>query len=223
LLGIACAFAVLAGSGCGDVRQEPAATPLERAAALEVVGQMRSLDQLTYQPTDRDSLVDSMRFDAVAALLAPNRAPLIWDAVPTAAEMPDCITATPTTATFSGCEIDGHWVDGTISRVGPNVNAEIVDVFILSAGGQGATSIDGALSLAPRYIDGTLGYHATWRQDGRDIVLDATVIFDGVNVDEVGCPIGGTLTVVGSLSSPARQSERVFSFGPECGDVSVGR
>ncbi len=215
-------------AGCGDDRDVEPASELERSAALELVDQTRALRGLVTNPTDRAALIASLRFDAVATLLAPNRTHEdTLKSVPVTSRaggaLPDCVTATATTATFSACEIDGHWVDGTISHAGPNVNAEIVDVFILDAGNQGITSIDGAVVLGPQLVDGTLSFDATWRQDLRDIALSAKISFESVVLDASGCPVGGTLTVAGSLSAPAREAERTLQFGPACGDVIIGR
>lgn len=213
-------------AACGDDRDVEPASDVERSAALALIDQTSALRGLTTDPTDSAALIASLRFDAVATLLAPNRAHGDWTSPASGSAvggaLPDCVTATDTTATFSGCEIDGHWVDGTISRAGPNVNAELIDVFILDSGSQGATSIDGAIVLAPKLVDGTLSFDATWRQDQRDIALSAKISFESVVLDDSGCPVGGTLTVAGSLSTPAREAERALLFGPACGDVVIG-
>jgi hypothetical protein len=221
-VGIAALAAVAAGA-CASERDAPPPSNAERSAALELVAQMSALYELSLDPTDQNRLIASVRFDAAATLLASSRTDAGWTTPAPTAALPDCVTATDTTATFSGCEVGGHWVDGTISRAGTTVNAEIIDVFILDAGSQGATSVDGALALTRTFIDGAVNIDASWTQHEEDIVLHAAVIFDGVTLDDAGCPIGGSMSIAGSQSTPPRVADRTVQFGPECGDIQISR
>jgi len=211
------------GGGCATERDSIAPTELERSAALELVGQMSALHRLSLDPTDRGRLIAVIRFDPAARLIASNRAPVGWSTSADAEPVPECVTATNTTATFSGCEIDGHWVDGTISRAGPTVDAEIIDVFILDTGSQGAASIDGELILTGDSIAGAVNIDASWSQDQRDITLHAGVEFAGVVLDDRDCPVAGSVTLDGTLSAPPRVAEVTVQFGPDCGDIQISR
>jgi len=216
------ALATATLGGCADER-DPPPNDAERAAATALVGQMSALYDLSREPTQSGHLVAALRFDSAAQLLASNRPQVGWSSPPRLVPLPDCVTATDTTATFSGCEIEGHWVDGTLSHAGPTVNAEIVDVFILDAGSQGASSIDGTLALTRTRIDGAVDVDANWTQNERDITLHAPVTFDGVSLDGARWPVGGSLNVSGSLSAPPRVAEVTVQFGPDCGDMTVAR
>ena len=234
---VAVALAALATplAGCGEVRDGFPPTETERAAALSVIDQVTSLRRLADDPTDRGVLLAAVRFDAVASLIDPNGAPIGWTQLPPGVAMPDCITASLTTATFTECDVEGHMVDGTISHAGPRLNAEVIDVFMFDAGSrdgiEGATTLDGSLSVTPReatsvpsiVIDGALDLDATWTRRGEDYLLDAAVSFDTVVVDDRGCAVGGSLTASGKVSGSGLQAARTVQFGPECGEMTISR
>lgn len=232
---VALAALVLSSTGCGEVRDGFPPTETERAAALSVIDQVTSLRRLADDPTDRGVLLDAVRFDAVAALIDPNGAPVGWTQLPPGVAMPDCITASLTTATFTECDVEGHMVDGTISHAGPRLNAEVIDVFMFDAGSrngiEGATTLDGSLSVTPRdlgtaastVIDGAIDLDATWTHRGADYLLDAAVSFDTVVVDESGCPVGGSLTASGTVRGSGLQAARTVQFGPDCGEMTISR
>ena len=94
-----------------------------------------------------------------------------------------------------------------------------VDTLLLNA-------IDGALTRRRSTLRGAITIDANWTAGEGEALFDARAEFDDVVLDQLGCPIGGTLTLsgalVGSTAGPASIS-RSFAFGPECGDVVVLR
>lgn len=226
--GIIAAVATLALlAACGDERELLQPTETERAASMELIDQMSALRVLADTPTDRAVLLDTIRFVSAATLLAGRRTPAtvppedLDDVAAAATRQPACVSATTATATFSGCAVAGHWVDGTISRSGPLVDAELIDVFIRDADRHETSSIDGALTFTGATIDGEVALDATWRQPGVTGSLHARVRLDHVVLDDTGCPIGGAMTVEGSLSNPGHVAARAVGFGPECGDMQI--
>jgi hypothetical protein len=208
--------------GCADVRDSAPVTERERAAAVTLIAQVGSLRTLADDPTDRGVLLDAVRFDAAAELLAVRLPADLWPQRAPGAAMPDCITASLTTATYTDCEIEGHLIDGTIARAGPRVTAEVFDVFILDAGVEGVSAVEGSLVLSGRSIEGSLDIDASWRHEREDLPLDASASFDAVMLDDQGCPTGGSVTLGGSLAGRTLAT-RTLHFGPSCGELSSSR
>jgi|GEM_PF-2744987 len=225
----ALSFATLAA--CTPDRDTAPASDADRAAILGLLEQVDTMRGLVSAP-DRggEFLLEAVRTGPALALLAPAETPPeqrdVGLLTTPDGDLSACTTATGGAATFTGCEVGGHFIDGVVSSQGRRVDAELFDVFVYNEGSEGAVAIDGALSRSRNTLRGSIAIDASWSISGDEALFDARAEFDDVVLDAAGCPVGGALTVTGALtgaSSSPRPVSRSFAFGPECGDVVVLR
>ena len=216
--------AILALSSCAEVRSGQIATPAERSAARDLVSQLVAVAS---QPTSADKLLSAVGTKAVLTLVAPRgvslAAPATGDVTATYG-LDDCVIATSGSATFTGCEIADHVVDGTWSAKGRRVHTEIVDVFVLGPEQHGSFALNANLlrrgESGASSLSGTVDISINWTTSAGDHFLDATVRADNLAVDEFGCASGGTIAITGSLGEQSLGTTTLW-FGPGCQDVQI--
>lgn len=218
---IAAAAAVVSATGCADVRTGDIANADEREAAYALIAQIDAFDQLTHDASDGGALLTAASYEGVVALLAPEGIPIALLSR-AGAPLTDCVSASGGGATFSGCAIDEHTVDGIVSSTGNAVDAELVDVFLVTEGVHGAATLNTYLGAQAGIVDGHLDLSLMWAADSADHVMDARVRIDGVVLDAGSCPTGGSITVSGSVDSGPLRTV-TLAFGPTCGDVMIER
>lgn len=227
----AAALAVAVGCGSGPPSGEPA-TAAEQSAALGIVAHAQALAALPTATAELSrALASSIDVGPAIATFAPDD----WAAWPraeiTATEtLPECVTQAARARSFSDCQLGGHLVDGTASRLGSAITAELEDVVIGPAR-TGAATVFARITAANGTLWGTLEIDATWvgsidtepssADPTPDPTIDATVRLDGVTTDAGGCPIAGQLTIAGFYGPPETEVAKTLAFGPACGDVAV--
>jgi hypothetical protein len=208
---------------CSDEPVGQVPTAAERDAARALVDQIGELSALPDAPRDSERLLTAASFGPVTALLAPAGTRVVVPSRDGEDNLERCTTTTARTASFAECSIAEHVVDGTVSRQGYQVTAELDDVFLLDPGLHGAASVDARLATGPGPLAGVVDVDAQWTVDGQETTLDATVHLDQVALDDSGCPVGGAMDVAGELIGPGIRARRTIRFGPACGDLVVSR
>lgn len=226
----AVAAGLLFSAACTPDRETVPVNEAERTAILGLFDQVETLRGLVVAP-DRggERLLAAVRTGPALRLLAPGEAaPMQLDDGLTGPDidLSTCTAASAGAATFTGCEVGGHLIDGVVSSQGQRLDAELFDVFVYNEDSESAVAIDGALTRTRGMLRGSIAIDASWTAGSGEALFDAQAEFDDVVLDAAGCPLGGTLTLsgalVGAVAGP-RSLSRSFAFGPECGDVVVLR
>jgi hypothetical protein len=216
------AAAVALATGCADVRSGEVANAHERDAAYAFIAQIDAFDQLTYNASDGGALLTAASYEGVVGLLAPDGIPVALLSRTGAPLDGACVSASGGAATFSGCTIAEHTVDGIVSSTRGTVDAEIVDVFVVTEGVHGAATLAAGLGAQDGVVNGDIDVDLMWSTDSADHVMDAHIRIDNVVLDDGGCPTGGSITVNGTVDDRAPTTV-ALAFGPTCGDVMVER
>ncbi|HET6612085.1 MAG TPA: hypothetical protein VFG83_08860 [Kofleriaceae bacterium] len=237
--GLATAVVAMAVAGCqsGPPTAEPASAA-DQSAALAIVAQAQAitaLPTLRRGPGTAHALAVAIDVVPAIAVLSPagwsaypaTDAPSVRDHAATGDALAACMTATARAASFTDCALGGHLVDGTTSRSGAAVTAQLDDVVIDPAH-TGAASVHARLAGTTDTLWGTLDIDATWAPGTSEVghpaldpTIDVTIRFDGISTDADGCPTAGHLAIAGSWGPPETEVARTFVFGPTCGDVAV--
>lgn len=131
-------------------------------------------------------------------------------------------TCTPTGCTFTnfGDDSPGNaWtIDGTISKSGDTITFDLA--YDITSGGAAVDwNIDGAVTVTPTSLDGTVHSSGTSSAQGTSVDWDVDVAYDAV-VLTGGCPTGGSVTASTSyqVMGQGYDVEGTITFGPNCGD-----
>ena len=214
---IAC-IAVFA-SACDQKPEPREASQSEKTAVKEIVGQIKALSQLATAPASAENLKAAISFEPYQSLISPlRRGSLRSGALP---PPPECATVNMNMATFTNCEVEGHNVNGTVTKDGDHVTADVTDTFTL-AGEMGTATVDADVTFTMTSIDGSINVSAMATGAQGESSVTAGVTFDNVVLDSMLCPTDGTLTISGDATVRGTAAPKLtitITFGPACGDV----
>lgn len=206
--------------GCGSDPETRPPSESEQVALTSIVGQVQDYKKLI-DAQDASQLLAAVNFDPYESLMSPLRRRAFRGRT-LSKPLPDCTTTTPSSVTFTDCEIDGHRISGEVSKEGDLVTVDLEDNFELPSGITGTATLTGKITVTRTSIDGDLHVDASWTDNGTEGRVQVTVSFDGVTTDSNFCPVGGTLTVSGSVTRGFTvTAKRKVTFGPSCGEATV--
>ena len=138
--------------------------------------------------------------------------------------LPACVAIDDGVVRYDDCDISNGTIDGTITVVDDEITFDLV-IAVVATGVEGSLSVSmqGSILLTATTLSGGLRYVTTLGglpdfPDGLRLFLDAE--YREVVLDEVQCPISGSLTAE-QRGPDADTGVQEAVFGPVCMDVRI--
>ncbi len=211
---------ITALSACGGSdAMETTATTHEVDVSMAILNQTKSL---------QDFATTSIHTINLSSLFTPNHfghlldvtVPHLKNTNASRDQLKHCVTQTEQTTTFTECVVQDHIIDGALSIVDSTVRIDILDIVLSEQNTiNHSFSIEGIVDINNKHLDGLLEIYTDWTDNDKTSSMRIELIFENILFDNNRCPVGGEISVVGSIKHADKDSEtktKTISFGDSC-------
>ena len=203
----------------GSDAMETTATTHEVDVSMAILNQTKSLQDFATTPIhtiDLSSLFTPNHFGHLLDVTVPH----LKNTNASRDQLKHCVTQTEQTTTFTECVVQDHIIDGALSIVESTVRIDILDIALSEQNTiNHSFSIEGIVDINNKHLDGLLEIYTDWTDNDKTSSMRIELIFENILFDNNRCPVGGEISVVGSIKHADKDSTtktKTISFGDSC-------